>query len=116
MVQNIMASDAVVKKHSVIMFRKLLAHENIHPHLDKIVESGVVRPVMELLSSEDPEMQVCGTIHPLMVQQFESAWILTNIAAGTSAQTAVVVELGAIPLLITLLSSTAYNEIKEQVE
>lgn len=37
--------------------------------------------------------------------QLEAAWILTNLSAGTTAQTAAVVEAGAVPYLATLLTS-----------
>lgn len=76
-----------------LLIRKILSVEKSAPY-DAVAASGVVPRLVELLERNDfPELQ------------FESAWALTNIAAGTSENTMMVVQCGAIPRFVALLAS-----------
>ncbi|CAD7958788.1 unnamed protein product [Amoebophrya sp. A120] len=117
---------------AVTKIRKLLSIEQ-NPPIQRVIESGVVPSLIALLRSKD--LGITGTPgfnklayhddagvqkipHDVLEEAltkicFEAAWALTNIASGTKEQTQVVIDHGAIPVFVRLLSSKD-TTIREQ--
>lgn len=102
MVQGVMGNDPATQTECTTQFRRLLSIEK-NPPIQQVIDSGVVPRFVEFLQRED---------NPAL--QFESAWALTNIASGTSEHTKVVIEVGAVPIFVRLLSSPN-DDVREYV-
>ncbi|KAG7021035.1 Importin subunit alpha-4 [Cucurbita argyrosperma subsp. argyrosperma] len=101
LVQGVWSADTAAQLESTTQFRKLLSIER-SPPIDEVIKAGVVPKFVEFLGR-----------HDLPQLQFEAAWALTNVASGTSEHTRVVIDHGAVPIFVQLLSSGS-DDVREQ--
>lgn len=102
LVQGIHTDDPMQQVECATHFRKLLSIER-NPPIQEVIDSGIVPRLVQFLN-----------FHHNYNLQFEAAWALTNIASGTSVHTKVVIDHGAVPIFVQLLSSPN-EDVREQV-
>ena len=104
---GINSNDYKIVLENVILFRKMLSKEE-NPPIQDAIDLGVVPRLIQLL---DERIEAPADVTEKII--FETAWALTNIASGQHSHTLCVVEQGAAPIFISLMSHIN-NDIKEQ--
>jgi HEAT repeat protein len=97
---SLYSDNVEAQTQATVAIRKMLSIE-VNPPIDIVIKAGFVPRFIEFLHSSHRPLQL------------ESSWALTNIASGTSEQTAVLVHLGAVSPFVELLKSADIG-IKEQ--
>uniref|UniRef100_A0A7S0QX25 Importin subunit alpha n=2 Tax=Pyramimonas obovata TaxID=1411642 RepID=A0A7S0QX25_9CHLO len=101
LVTGVYSEDTKLQLEATTHFRKLLSIER-SPPIEEVIKANVVPRFVQFLQRHDtPQLQ------------FEAAWALTNIASGTSEHTRVVIDHGAVPIFVQLLSSSN-DDVREQ--
>ena len=140
LVQGVYSANVEDQLEATQQFRKLLSREK-NPPIEQVIACGVVPRFVEFLQSQHTVLQVKIFLYQMnirkkekdlythalslsiyisiipyisIISQFEAAWALTNIASGSSQQTQIVIQAGAVYYFIQLLSSPV-QDVKEQV-
>eukprot|EP01084_Bolivina_argentea_P188297 324165_1 len=102
-------NDESLQLHGLTAIRILLSVER-SPPTAQVIKSGAVGRIVQFLFTE--RGQVASEIGSKC--KLEAAWIVTNIAAGTSECVACVVQYGAIKGLVELLRNASDSESMNQ--
>jgi importin subunit alpha-1 len=123
MIAGVYSNNIEQQLDATTKFRKLLSKER-NPPIEEVIACGVVPKFVEFLRSPHSLIQVYlanifiktskATRKLTSLLQFEAAWALTNIASGSSQQTQIVIEAGAVPIFVELLSNQV-PDVREQV-
>ena len=86
----IRSSNIINVHRGIIGIRKLLSINN--PLVQTVIDSGIVPQLIELIKQHEfPQLQM------------EAAWIIANVAAGTTEHCEYIIKKGIIPLCLVLI-------------
>ncbi|KAG4081320.1 ARM repeat-containing protein [Neocallimastix lanati (nom. inval.)] len=92
-IQALMSDVVEYQINAMVKLRKYLSLEKISNNINNVLALRMNTRFVELLKSPSP------------ILQYETCWVITNIAAGTTEQTRTIIDAGAVPVLIDLLRS-----------
>jgi len=92
-IQALMSDVVDYQINAMVKLRKYLSLEKISNNINNVLALRMNPRFVELLKSPSP------------ILQYETCWVITNIAAGTTEQTRTIIDAGAVPVLIELLRS-----------
>jgi len=92
-IQALMSDVIDYQINAMVKLRKYLSLEKISNNINNVLALRMNQRFVELLKSPSP------------ILQYETCWVITNIAAGTTEQTRTIIDAGAVPILIELLRS-----------
>ena len=92
LVATVLRTESEYQLDGATHVRKLFSRPD-DPPIQAIVDLGIVPRLVQLASEEDTTTAV----------HFEALWGLTNITSGTTEQTQVVLDAGALPVIARIL-------------
>jgi len=92
-IQALMSDVVDYQINAMVKLRKYLSLEKISNNINNVLSLRMNQRFVELLKSPSP------------ILQYETCWVITNIAAGTTEQTRTIIDAGTVPVLIELLRS-----------
>lgn len=92
----------------IINIRKFVSQQNsdyvMEERIQKLIDSNIIIKLIEYMKQSDYNRL-----------QIESAWIITNVLAGTSYQCSSVINKGVIPVVLSLLASNDPDVVEQIV-
>ncbi|XP_050532907.1 importin subunit alpha-1-like [Daktulosphaira vitifoliae] len=103
--EGLLSSSTVHQLNCLKYARKMLSSRKSAP-IDDFIQAGILPMLTEFLTHK---------YNNKTDFQYECAWILTNIASGSSDNTLSIIKIGAIPLLVDLLKSPDVRVMEQAV-